>query len=96
LDSECGDIDLKMISAAENSNKFQKARFWKEKSVEDVLTLGPMAEATPVVIKHVIQWLFKVLGLWINMHLSPCTPNTSSYTLTKPVFHNDYPIFHNT
>jgi len=24
-----------MISAAENSNKFQKTRFWKEKSVED-------------------------------------------------------------
>jgi hypothetical protein len=28
-----------MISAAENSNKFQKSRFWKEKSVEDVVTL---------------------------------------------------------
>jgi hypothetical protein len=26
-----------VISAAENSNKFQKARFWKEKSVEDVV-----------------------------------------------------------
>jgi hypothetical protein len=24
-----------VISAAENSNKFQKTRFWKEKSVED-------------------------------------------------------------
>ncbi len=34
-----GDIGLKMISAAENSNKFQKIRFWKEKSVEDVVTL---------------------------------------------------------
>jgi hypothetical protein len=33
-----------MISATENSNKFQKTRFWKEKSVEDVVTLGPMAE----------------------------------------------------
>jgi len=29
-----------MISAAENSNKFQKTRFWKEKSVENVVTLG--------------------------------------------------------
>jgi hypothetical protein len=28
-----------VISAAENSNKFQKTRFWKEKSVEDVVTL---------------------------------------------------------
>ncbi len=32
--------------ALENSNKFQKARFWKEKSVEDVVTLGPPAQAT--------------------------------------------------
>ncbi len=35
-----------MISAPENSNKFQKIRFWKEKSVGDVLTLGPMAQAS--------------------------------------------------
>jgi hypothetical protein len=26
-------------SATENSNEFQKTRFWKEKSVEDVVTL---------------------------------------------------------
>jgi len=32
-----------MLSAAENSNKFQKIRFWKEKSVEDMVTLAPMA-----------------------------------------------------
>ncbi len=43
-----GDIDLKVIFVAENSNKFQKARFWKEKSVEDVVTLGPTAHATLV------------------------------------------------
>jgi len=41
-----GDMDLKVISAAENSNKFQKTRFWKEKSAENVVTLGPMAHAT--------------------------------------------------
>jgi hypothetical protein len=34
-----GDIDFQMIYAAENSNKFQKTRFWKEKSVENVVTL---------------------------------------------------------
>jgi len=28
-----------MISIAENSNKFLKTRFWKEISVEDVVTL---------------------------------------------------------
>jgi hypothetical protein len=33
------DIDLKVISATENSHKFQITRFWKEKSVEDVVTL---------------------------------------------------------
>jgi len=34
-----GDIDCRMISAAENSNKFQKIRFWKEKAVQKVATL---------------------------------------------------------
>jgi hypothetical protein len=33
------------ISAAENSKKFQKTRFWEEKSVEDVGTLGPTSQA---------------------------------------------------
>ncbi len=42
-----------MISAAENSNKFPKNQvFWKEKSVENVVTLvGPKAQATLVYIK---------------------------------------------
>ncbi len=44
-------LHLKMISAAENSNKFQETRFWKEKSVENVLTLGPTAQATVVLIE---------------------------------------------
>ncbi len=33
-----GDIDFEVISNDENSNKFQKPRFWKEKSVENVVT----------------------------------------------------------
>jgi len=37
-----------VISAAENSNKFPKTRFWKEKSVEDLVSLGPKAQATLV------------------------------------------------
>ncbi len=37
-----GNIYLKMLLAAENSNKFHKIRFWKEKSVEDAVTLGPI------------------------------------------------------
>jgi hypothetical protein len=44
-------IDFLVISALENSNKFQRTRFWKEKSVENMVTLGPMAQATPVVTK---------------------------------------------
>jgi hypothetical protein len=35
---------------AENSNKILKTRFWKEKSVEDMVTLGPMAQATLVIL----------------------------------------------
>jgi hypothetical protein len=33
-----GDIEFKMISTIENSNKFQKTRFWKEKSLESLVT----------------------------------------------------------
>jgi hypothetical protein len=40
-----------MISAAKNANKFQKIRFWKEKSVEDRITLGPTAQLTLVSIE---------------------------------------------
>jgi hypothetical protein len=45
-----GDIDLKVIFATENSNKFLKTRFWKEKSVEDMVTLGPTAQAMVVMM----------------------------------------------
>jgi len=43
-----GDIDFEVIFVAENSNTFHKTRFWKEKSVEDEFTLGPMTHATLV------------------------------------------------
>jgi hypothetical protein len=36
-----GDMDFKVIFTGENSNKFQKTRFWKEKSVENVITPRP-------------------------------------------------------
>jgi hypothetical protein len=51
-----GDIAFKVIFVTENSNKFQKTRFWKEKSVEDVVTLGPTAQATLVYIKKQGPW----------------------------------------
>jgi hypothetical protein len=37
-----------MISAAENSNKFQKTRFWKERAVENAVTL----EVFTIQFKH--------------------------------------------
>jgi hypothetical protein len=78
-----GDIDFEVISAAENSNKFQKTRFWKEKSVEYVVTLGPMTQATLVHNKIVILLhLISKLELKVQSHfvlgtlvLSPLTPS---------------------
>jgi hypothetical protein len=40
-----------VIYATENSNKFQKTRFWKEKSVE--FTLGPTAQALLVIVEDI-------------------------------------------
>jgi hypothetical protein len=42
-----GDIDFKVISAAENLNKISKNQVLEEKKwVEDMVTLGPIALAT--------------------------------------------------
>jgi hypothetical protein len=49
-----GDIDFEMISVIKNSNKFQKTRFWTEKSVEDVVTLWPTVQITLVLFGKVI------------------------------------------
>jgi hypothetical protein len=46
-----------MIFVVENSNKFQKTKFWKEKSVEDMITLGPIAEATLELTMSNISWV---------------------------------------
>jgi hypothetical protein len=40
-----------MIFAIIHSNEFQKSRFWKEKLIEDVVTLGPITHATLVILK---------------------------------------------
>jgi hypothetical protein len=37
-----------MILTVKNSNKFQKTRFWNEKLVEDMVTLGPTSQVTLV------------------------------------------------
>ncbi len=51
-------IYIEVISAAENSNKFQKTRFWKEKSVENVVTLEGLPLNSSIIISFHIQ-LFK-------------------------------------
>jgi hypothetical protein len=64
-----GDIDFIMISAIENSNKFQKPRFWKEKSVENVVTLESLPFNSSMVSFHI--WLFKksIHTLQNNVHM---------------------------
>jgi hypothetical protein len=57
-----------VIYATKNSNKFQKARFRKEKSVEDVVTLGSMAQRPLVYIKSTLigkedLWKLKYLSM---------------------------------
>ncbi len=61
-----------MISAAENSNKFQETRFWKGKSVENVVTHGPTAQATLVLIEAEIWYSVLVQfceHLWTQQEL---------------------------
>ncbi len=55
-----GDVDFEVISVPDNSNKFQKTRFWKEKSVENLVTLGPTAQATLVFFIWPLQVLYLV------------------------------------
>ncbi len=58
-----------MISATENSNKLKKTRFWKEKSVEDVVTLEGLSFNSSMIFFHI--WLFKKLihTLQNNVHM---------------------------
>ncbi len=60
---------LKVISAAQNSNKFQKTRFWKEKSVENMVTLGGLRFNSSTISFHI--WLFKnsIHTLQNNVHM---------------------------
>jgi hypothetical protein len=64
-----GNIDLKVISTAENSNKFQKIKFWKEKSVENVVTLEGSPFNSSMISSHI--WLFKksIHTLQNNVHM---------------------------
>jgi hypothetical protein len=50
----------------ENSNKFQKTKFWKEKSVENLFKLGPTAQATLVCIEINIMFSFNIITLFLK------------------------------
>ncbi len=52
-----GDIDFKMIYATKSSNKFQKTRFWKENSIENVVTHEGLSFNSSIISFHI--WLFK-------------------------------------
>jgi len=61
------DIDFLVISAAENSNKFQKTRFWKEKSVENMVTLEGLPFNSSMISFHI--GLFKKLIHTLQNHV---------------------------
>jgi hypothetical protein len=50
-----GDIDFKVIPVTENSNKFQKTRFWKEKSLENAVTLEGLPFNSSMISYLVVQ-----------------------------------------
>ncbi len=51
------DIDFKVISATENSNKILKTRFWKENSVEGLVPLAGLPFNSSMISFHI--WLLK-------------------------------------
>jgi hypothetical protein len=48
-----------VISATENSNKFQKTRFWKEKSVENVITLEGLPFLSYLAVQKIDTYIAK-------------------------------------
>ncbi len=57
-----------LIFATENSNKFPKTRFWKEKSVENVITLEGLLFNSSITSFHI--WLFKKIDTYIAKQCS--------------------------
>jgi hypothetical protein len=64
-----GDIDFKTISNVENSNKFQKTMFWKEKSVEIVVTLEGLPFNSSMISFHIQLFKKTIHTLQNNVHL---------------------------
>jgi len=62
-------IVFKVIFVTENSNKFKKSKFWKEKLVEDMVTLEDLPFNSSMISFHI--WLFKksIHTLQNNVHV---------------------------
>jgi hypothetical protein len=63
-----GDIDFEVISVTENSNKFQKIRFWKEKSVNYVVTLEGLSFNSHMISFHIGLFKNLIHTLQNNVH----------------------------
>jgi hypothetical protein len=63
-----GDFDFKVIFATKDSNKFQKTRFWKEKSVENMVTLEGLPFDARMISFHI--WLLKKSIQHVNKQCS--------------------------
>ncbi len=61
------DIDFVVIFATENSNKFEKTKFWKEKLVEDMVTLGPMAQVALVDMNESCLEIICCFKVWVKV-----------------------------
>jgi hypothetical protein len=63
-----GDNDFKVIVVVENSNKFQKTRFWKENSVENVIILKGLPFNSSIISFHIWQFKKSIHTLQNNVH----------------------------
>jgi hypothetical protein len=73
---------FKWFFSVENSKKFQKTRFWKEKSVEDKCTLGPRAWATKKCLPFVL------CHFWPRLMASATKTKNNNLTHTPTPTHN--------
>jgi hypothetical protein len=58
-----------VIFAAENSDKFPKTRFWKEKLVEDMVTLEGLPFNSSMISFHILIIQKLILTLQNNVHM---------------------------
>jgi hypothetical protein len=59
---------FEVISIVENSNIFQKTKFWKEKSVENVVTLEGLPFNSSIISFHIQVFKKSIHTLQNNVH----------------------------